>query len=314
VAAVGGTDPDDVIRAVRRLEPHAGDGVRLVAVAEPPPASIVGSQPIAIPPNFFESQRKALDAALRARLKRFDGCVARWEPQIMFGLPAPAVTDYALAAKASLLVMGLGRHRTLDRTFRSETTPHAIRLARCPVLAVHPDLDSPFRDVVVATSFTATSAFAARATLPLLAGHATLHLVHVWQPGTTTDPRALVADEHYRQSLAERFRRFVSALELRTDVDVKTIVQEGEVAGCVIDYARAHHADLIVAGRRGVNRLHHVCGSQTTALLRGTPCSLLVVPEPPAGIRERLQQMLDGEGGVRSRVTTTRPDTSAAFQ
>ena len=296
VAAVGGILPNSVIRAVRRLEPHTEGGVLLVAVAEPPTSTLIGSEPIAIPEDFFDSERRELDADLRARLRKFDGCVATWVPHIVFGFPAPALTDYALEANASLLVMGLGRHRTLDRAFGSETTLQAIRLARCPVLAVHPDLDSPFRDVVVATDFSVPSAFAARAALPLLAGVATVHLVHVWQPSTTTEPRAVASDERYLQSLPGRFRRFLAALKVRGDVTVKSIVREGKTAECVIEYARAHHADLVVAGRRGLSMLHRVLvGSQTTALLRGAPCSLLVVPEPPAPIRERLRLLLDDE-------------------
>jgi nucleotide-binding universal stress UspA family protein len=296
VAAIGGVDPDSVIRATRRLQPHVGGTVLPVAVAEPSSTSVIGSGTVPLPPNYFDDQRKALDVALHGHLRKFDGCVAAWTPHIMFGLPAPALTDYARAANASLLVMGLGQHRLLDRVFGSETTLQAIRLARCPVLAVHPDLDSPFRDAVIATDFSAASAFAARAALPLLADNATLHLVHVWQPSATHDARGLTSDERYRQTLPDRFRRFESAIALRPDVSVKTIVLEGRTAECVIDYARGHHADLVVTGRRGLNVLHRIfVGSQTTALLRGAPCSLLVVPEPPSPIRERLWLLLDDD-------------------
>lgn len=280
VAAVGGIDPDSVIRAARRLQPHAADGVLLVAVAEPAPALVGGTEPIYVPADFLDAERQALDAELRERLKKFDGCVGAWDPHIMYGMPAPALTDYARAARASLLVMGIGRHRALDRVSGKETTLHAIGLARCPVLAVHPDLDSPFRDVVVATDFSAASALASRAALPLLAANATVNLIHVWQPSTTTDARAEASDRRYRQSLPQRFRSFTSVFDPRPDVKVKPIVREGSTAECVTEYARAHHADLIVAGRRGLNLLHRIfVGSQTTAMLRRAPCSLLVVPE-----------------------------------
>lgn len=283
VAAVGGIDPDSVIRAARRLQPHAAGGILLVAVAEPAPALVGGTEPIYVPADLLEVERQELDAELRERLKKFDGCVGAWEPHIVYGMPAPALTDFAYAARASLLVMGIGRHRALDRVIGKETTLHAIELARCPVLAVHPDLDSPFRDVVVATDFSAASARAARAVLPLLAANATVHLVHVWQPSTTTDERAEVSDARYRQALPAHLHHFAAAFEPRPDVEVKPIVREGNTAECVTDYARAHHADLIVAGRRGLNLLHRIfVGSQTTAMLRRAPCSLLVVPERTA--------------------------------
>jgi nucleotide-binding universal stress UspA family protein len=301
VAAVGGFDPDSVVRTIRRLQPHSQGRVQLVMVATSPSGSVTGSASRPIPDVLIERRRTELAAALRARLQRLDGFAATWDPTILFGRPAPALADFARAARASLLVMGLGRHQRRDGVVAGATTLDTVRLARCPVLAVHPDLDSPFRCMIVATDFSAASAFAAQAALPLLAGNATVHVVHVWQPSTTSDARASTSDERYRQSLPERFRRFVSAAELCPDLEVRTVVQEGEVAACVIDYARAHHADLVVAGRRGWNTAHKVrVGSQTTALLRNIPCSLLVVPEPPASIRDRLGALLD-VGGAHPR-------------
>jgi hypothetical protein len=63
----------------------------------------------------------------------------------------------------------------------------------------------------------------------------------------------------------------------------------------VLDYAAAHHADLITAGRHGRSLLQRILvGSQTTALVRAAQRSLLVAPEPPFVEREQLRLLLTG--------------------
>ena len=60
-------------------------------------------------------------------------------------------------------------------------------------------------------------------------------------------------------------------------------------------HAAAHHADLVVAGRHGLNVFERLLvGSQTTALLRASERSVLVAPEPPLPLRDRLRLMLSG--------------------
>jgi hypothetical protein len=76
---------------------------------------------------------------------------------------------------------------------------------------------------------------------------------------------------------------------------VKTVTREGHAAECVLDYAAAHHADLITAGRHGRNLLQRILvGSQTTALLRAAERSLLIAPEPPFAERGELRLLLTG--------------------
>jgi len=72
-------------------------------------------------------------------------------------------------------------------------------------------------------------------------------------------------------------------------------VREGKPAERVLDYAAAHHADLLVAGRHGLNMFERfLAGSQTTSMLRGAECSILVAPEPPLPVRDRLRLLLGG--------------------
>ncbi len=295
IAAVGGTDPDSVLRAARMLAPSSSNAVVAVSVLPPLPVTVIGDAQVLAPLEYEEERYEALKSALAARLSAFGGPATSWPSRILCGAPAFALTELAREMHASLLVMGIGRHRALDRILGAETTLRAIRRASCPVLVVHPDLDAPFHDVVVATDFSPASANAARAVLPLLGPSATVHIVHVWEPSGSPDAGAAAADDAYAKSLPERFERLIGLLAVPGDVTIKQATREGKAAARVLDYAAAHHADLIVAGRHGHNlRERLLVGSQTAAMVRGANRSLLIAPEPPVAVSDPLELRLHG--------------------
>jgi nucleotide-binding universal stress UspA family protein len=295
IVAVGGRESDGVLRAARILEQRTRGGVVAVGVLELPSATVTGAEPALMVPSYLDEQREEYRMSLREHLLNFGGAAALWPATVIDGEPAFALTDYARTIGAPLIVMGLGRHRAIDRVLGREITLRTIRLAPCPVLAVRPDLDVPFQDVVVATDFSAASAYAAQVAIRLIDPQATLHLVHVWEPTSTDDAHVLAMDDSYRASLPEHFRRFTEILAPPAGIEVKTIVREGKPAERVLDYAAAHHADLLVAGRHGLNMFERfLAGSQTTSMLRGAECSILVAPEPPLPVRDRLRLLLGG--------------------
>ena len=295
VVGIGGIDPASVLRAARMLESREGGSILAATVVEPPPAAIVGPEARLLPPTYVDEQFAAVARQLTEQLSTTGGSATSWHTRVLGGEPAFALTDLARQVQARILVMGIGRHRAIDRVFGNETTLRAIRLAPCPVLAVHSDLDGPFHDAVVAVDFSPASAYAAQTVLPLLGPNATLHLVHVWEPGERDDAATAAANETYRTTLVARFQRLVDALAIPTAVEVKTVTREGKPAERVLDYAKAHHADLVAAGRHGLNLLERLMvGSETTAMLRGARCSILVAPEPPFAMRDRLRLALAG--------------------
>jgi nucleotide-binding universal stress UspA family protein len=191
--------------------------------------------------------------------------------------------------------MGIGRHQPIDRIVGAETTLRVIRHASCPVFAVVGEMSQRPVEVVVATDFSPPCALAIEAALPLLGDHATLNLVHVWQPSASADPALFDIEQSYENALPARFARFVSALRLPAGVAVHTEVRQGKTVPQLLAYAESHHADLLVAGRHGLNPLARLfIGSVTTALVRGTTCSVLVTPEPTGAELERLQRELAG--------------------
>ena len=295
VVAVGGSDPESVLRAAHILAPASAAGVVAVSVLAPLPVTIPGEGAWIVPTGYEEDRFADCMARLATRLEAFGGDARSWSRKVVRGSPPVALADLARERDAALLVIGIGRHRALDRIFGTETALRAIRSAPCPVLVVHPDFVGPFHDVVIATDFSPASVAAARAVLPMLSPAATLHVVHVWEPSASSDTRHAAADAAYAAGIPDSFRRFVERLTVPSGVAVKTATREGRPVECVLDYAAAHHADLITAGRHGRNLLQRILvGSHTTALLRAAERSVLIAPEPPFPERGHLQLMLTG--------------------
>jgi nucleotide-binding universal stress UspA family protein len=205
------------------------------------------------------------------------------------------VTSRASHLGASLLVMGLGRHRAVEKLLAAETTLRVMRHSSAPVLAIDAGFDGVPKRVVVATDFSARSAIAAQAVIPLLDDGATLHLVHVWQPSGSSAPSIVAMEKRYADTIAERFARLRAVLAVPPGVSVTTSTVEGNVVERVLEFADSANADLLVAGRQGLSFLTRLMvGSVTTALIRGARCSVLVVPEPSYPALDRMQRQLTG--------------------
>jgi nucleotide-binding universal stress UspA family protein len=284
-----------VIRAAATLAPALGDHVHVYSAVELLPVEILATEPPLIPPSLEEERRAS-------RLERVRACVDEviergrgWEVEVEHGDPSASVCRRARELDASLIVIGIGRHHPIDRIVGAEMTLRVIRNASCPVFAVVGELTTRPVEVIVATDFSPPCALAIEAALPLLGDHATLHLVHVWESSASTEPMMLDIEQAYEKSLPGRFARFVAALRLPQGVTVLTETREGKVVPQLLAYAESHHADLVIAGRHGLNPLARLfVGSVTTALVRGATCSVLVTPEPTGAEFDRLQREIAG--------------------
>jgi nucleotide-binding universal stress UspA family protein len=269
-----------VLRAAAVLAPLVQEQVHVYSAIEPQAVGVIGSEPTDFPADIEESRKESRVEHLSAGLAQVRSADHRWQLEVEHGDPVSGLLRRASELDAALVLIGIGRHRPMDRLFGGETTLRVIRHTSCPVLAVSGELQRRPRSVVVATDFSPQSMRAARTALPLLARGATLHVVHVWQPTSTDDPQVLGIEKMYARSITARLVRFVADLRTPPGVSVRTEVREGRGATQLIAYANEHRADLIVAGRRGPDTIAHAfVGSVTTSLLRGATCSVLVAPE-----------------------------------
>jgi len=285
VASVG-ADGAHILRAAAAFAPLAKEHVHVFSAIEPLPVEIVDGEPILVPPDPEDGRLELRLEQLNAELAEVRAADHRWQIEVVHGDPVSMLTRRAQELDASMVVVGIGRPRPVDRLLGGETTLDVVRYASCPVLAVAGTLDKRPRSVVIATDFSPQSMRAARSALPLLARGATVHVVHV-ADASASDSAVLAVEKLYARSITARLVRFVADLRTSSDVSVRTAVREGRCATQLLTYAREHGADLLVAGRHGVNVLGDFqVGSITEALLRGASCSVLVTPErylqPPA--------------------------------
>ena len=275
-----GENGTHVLRAAAVLSPLVQERVHVYSAVEPRAVEVIDGEPTALPTEIEESRKAARVEHLSAGLAEFRSANQRWQLEVEYGDPVSGLLRRSSELDAALVVLGIGRHRPVDRLLGGETTLRVIRHTSCPVLAVTGELQRRPRGVVVATDFSPQSMHAARAALPLLERGATLHVVHVWQPTITDDPQVLAIEKMYARSITARLVRFVADLRTPPGVSVRTEVREGRGATQLIEYANEHRADLIVAGRRGPDAIaQSFVGSVTTSLLRGATCSVLVAPE-----------------------------------
>jgi nucleotide-binding universal stress UspA family protein len=279
VVAVG-ENGTHVLRTAAVLAPLVQERVHVYSAIEPRPVEIVDGEPMVVPTDIEESRKASRVQHLSAGLAEVRGGEHHWQVEVEHGDAVSGLLRRTSELDAALVVIGIGRHRPMDRLLGGEATLRVIRHTSCPVLAVGGELQRRPREVVVATDFSPQSMHAARTALPLLASGATLHVLHVWQPTTTDDPQVLGIEKMYARSITARLVRFVADLRTRPGVSVRTAVREGRAATQLIAYANEHRADMIVAGRRGPDTIAHAfVGSVATSLLRGATCSVLVAPE-----------------------------------
>ena len=300
VVALGGGDDTGVLDTAQFVQSTAVAGMLAVSVVPPTAPYLAGDYPTLISPEFDQQ----LAVSRHAELKREISGVpagASWKTMVKIGDPAYEITALARVQHSPLIVMGIGRHRPVDRWLGVETAARTIRRATCPVLAVSATVKVPFREAVVAMDFSTASVSAAMAVVPLLATTAVLNLVHVWEPSMVDDERLQAMNAAYRASLPAKFERLREVLSVPAGVTVKHEAREGNVAEHILTFADARHADVIVAGRHGLNAIERLfVGSVTTTLLRGASCSVLIAPEPSIAQRDGIIRRMSGTAESRA--------------
>ena len=274
-------------------------GRTAVVVSVVDPAQMFGWEPGfgAFPVPMVEALSRGRQRAIEREMAQAH--VHAVAPDVTLGDTSEVLARAGEVHEAALIVMGIGRHRPVDRLLGTEIALRVARRASCPILAVTPAFDHAPSVVVVGVDFSETGWHAAACALPLLAPNAVLHLVHVWQPGDLGDEEHVERDDRYRRSLTARFHIFSESLDLPEGITVQHEVQEGNVSKRLADAALIHGADLLVVGRHGrgwADRLR--IGSVAMNLLRGAHCAVIVVPELPPHLRSRTP-VVHGHIGVR---------------
>ena len=199
--------------------------------------------------------------------------------EIAYGDPAVCIGRVAREWGAQLVVVGIGRHRPLDRIFGADTALRTIQECTCPVLAVARGTEGIVTDVVVGTDFSEASLEAARDALAVASADATLHFVHVWHPTPDADDELAHEEAEHRAALPAIFRSFLARLDPVPAAATFIVREGGGITECLLDEAARRGASMIAVGRRGQNPLmNRLVGSVATRVLRASTRSVLVSP------------------------------------
>jgi|SRR5688572_15246755 len=276
VATDGREQSDGAVRAGASLAGHS-EAWRVITVASPLPI-FAPELDLQIVAEAFAAQRDTQLRCVKEQVRRILGQARAVEVEVRNGRPAEVIADSAADANASLIVVGLGRHRIIDRVLSDETALQLIRSADTPVLAVESDFAPP-RTVIVGCDFSETSVHAGQLALRFVGRGATVFLLNA---APREDVVSMVSggraayDEHSLVALANVAQR----LEVPAGVHVQPVVRQGDPATCILEYAAETHAGMIAIGTRGQGLVARMlAGSVATKVIRGSSVAVLTLPQ-----------------------------------
>lgn len=275
------------LRMARALEARGDASVRVIGVVEPIPAFDVGMV-VTLPDGELSEARVAgLERDIREQIAAVAGREDEWPLEVEAGVPGPHIARRAAEVGAHLLLLGLGRHRTVDRLLGSETALQVVRLVACPVVAVPAEGGGLPRTAVAAVDFSEHSRSACMAAAQLLDVPGRLVLAHVMQGLRYLRDVPEGWEGRYREEVERRLDEFRRGLEVPGGIELRTAVLDGDPARELLALAAVEKADLLAAGTHGhafVARL--LLGSVSTRLLRGASIATLVAPPEMARSEE----------------------------
>lgn len=269
--------------------------VEVLGVVEPVPVFDAGFL-VALPElELYESRLDALKREIHAQVSKVRGGGPSWAISVDSGTPGPRIVRRAEESGADTIIMGLGRHRPVDRVFGTETALQVIRISHIPVLAVPETLTELPRSAVLGVDFSIFSHRAARATASVMQPPWEIHLAHVLS-GMEFLP---TASEAWREDYEEELRQRLSGLgeEIPTPAgsQLHFHILEGEPSHQLLSFCESKGTGMLVAGSHGhsfVGRL--LMGSVSTRLIRRAGVPVLVVP-PTDRTEEGLAGLKPGE-------------------
>lgn len=277
VATAGEPESLGAVRLASDLARRHGADVMALGVATPFPHTI--STFVSVKPAFAtdEENRIRVLQQLRDQLAGLPGA-SRWLKRAAVGFPADVINLAAEEWKASLIVLGIGRHDRVDRLFRTETAVAVMKRSRVPVLAVSARAKGLPQRVCAAIDFTPASIGAAILATKLLAIDGTLTLAHA-NAFRGVEAKAGDLIDLYRAGARAKLDAAVEEVRRHTRRRVEGIMLEGEPSEAVLNHARRRHCDLLTLGGDRHTLVERVIlGSIRTKVLRGAKCSVLIAP------------------------------------
>jgi nucleotide-binding universal stress UspA family protein len=212
--------------------------------------------------------------------------------RIATGLPSEEVIAAARGEESDLIVLGTRGKSGLAHVLLGSTAERVIRMAPCPVFAVHMEKDDEsaaqaglkLERILVPVDFSDCSLDAVEyAALVARQAKASVELLHVLEPvsyGLDFTLGHAEERERKRGRLSKQLEELSAALSI-AGIPTNSHLRGGLPGDSILDESRTLPSDLIVMGTHGRRGISHVLnGSVAEAVLRRAHCPVLTVRSP----------------------------------
>lgn len=235
------------------------------------------------------SWRRPPDPASLARrelLADLGGLAERSRVVIDQGDPVEAILRTAAAQDCGLIVTGVARGELFGRFGLGRTVDRLLRRSPTPLLVVKNRARKPYDRITVATDFSESSRGALEAATRFFPGRR-LTVFHAYDPpmaGLSGDAAAYRRE--YRALAVQECEAFVAGAKRPAGAPApRLLVEYGDPAELLRDYAGARELDLAVLGTHGRSALFEAfLGSVAKRIIDEVPCDALVIREPRAAV------------------------------
>lgn len=275
-------------RAIDLAERHESE-LALVHVMQPDAPVVASPGMVVIPPDYERLLREASRQALAKKADRARAAGVRVREVLETGRPARAVADAADELGADLVIVGTRGHTGFKHLMLGSIAEEIVRLAKPPVITVHPDdrrSIEPVRKLMLPTDFSPAAVQALGAAVRLLAQteEAEVLLVHACHLSPTIVPIGGLGDGFVPYfaddavEIAERTAEPTAERLRERGFRVEVCIERGDPADVVTRLADERDVDIIVMGTRGHSKLRHlILGSTAERVVEHAPCPVMTV-------------------------------------
>lgn len=244
------------LRTAVRLAPLAGASLHVLHVAESPQA---------------DNETRLVEHFRKAAPDAADPTSVR----VTFGPPASAIVEHAIECGADAIILGAHRRQTPGGPPGS-TARRVVRTASCSCLVAARELRLPLEHVLAPIDVSDIAggalslALSWASALRVPGQKADLVVLHV-----TAGSDSAAARESVHEQVSRGRQRAPDAAQVEIR---ERIVQDQDPARGILREAATSAADLLVMGTRTTDDESQELGSVSAAVVRETPCPLLLVP------------------------------------
>ncbi len=195
-----------------------------------------------------------------------------------------AVLQLAAEEGCGLVITGIAGDPLFELPLVGSTVLWLTRHSMLPVLIVHERVRGPYRNLALASDFSASANQAARCALELLGAPLQLSVVHALEsPGSVllTADRDVLQDEARGSARAQAQALLAELRPVLGEAHVQKLIEPGDPARMLADHALASGTELVIVATHGRSALFDLLiGSVARRLVETLETDTLLVRDP----------------------------------